>query len=90
MTEQNFNATDDNLKLQFGRLFGAQNRGLDAIRDDNGKDSHGNVPGVGNAQNLRTQYNNTVVAECSLTLIAKSGLNNAKVLTIGTQALIGD
>ncbi len=85
------NGVQDNVKLQFGRLLGAQNRGLDAIRDNNGNIATGNVPGVGNAQNLRTQYNNTVVAERSLTSqLQKSGLNNAKVLTIGTQALIGD
>jgi hypothetical protein len=75
---------------QFARLFGAGNRGNDALRDINGGLTQNLTPAQ--RQNARTQYNNTVAAERAIinSVANSTGAGNPRFLTVGLQAALGD
>ena len=92
-----FNATQINTgtggldaTTQFARLFGAGNRGNNALLDINGNISQNLSPAQ--QQNARTQYDNTVAAERAVinSIANTSGAGNARFLTTGLQAVLGD
>ena len=81
-----YRSKEANAELQFARLFGAGNRGLDAIRDNDGYINSGNLSPT-QRRNATTQYNNVVASERALINSFKSANASPALLTTGLQAL---